>query len=318
MLGVNNGGRRWPLLLFVIALATGWVILAQGGVAEAAPQPAVCSAVNLAGGAAGCYPDGTVLVATDGSVVYRVLGDSFYLVPDAREINACLGGQGAVRPMTTVEFQLMSQLYHYGGEFNCPYPLDYPARTLMQGPGPGVWLLDQGTRWGVPDEQTLNCWGGWGAVRHVSDAEFQQMQREYPDGGMLPHCGPPPGDERAAGSVAWAQQQIGKSTLPDGWSANGYCDHFVALAYGMPNSGHNNAIEHYQWNDARGYIHHGDWSAPYGSFVFYKSNVPEGHVAISLGDGRVISTGSVVYIANIGDFKDYLGWAWADPGYPGR
>ena len=55
---------------------------------------------------------------------------------------------------------------------------------------------------------------------------------------------------------------------------------------------------------------HPDWqNAPRGALVFYDTS-SAGHVAISLGDGRVVSTsvGDRIGIVATGYFQNPLGW----------
>lgn len=90
-----------------------------------------------------------------------------------------------------------------------------------------------------------------------------------------------------------------------------WCDRFAANAFGRPMSGFVNAKTHYfNWKQ-RGLIHSGP--PPIGTLVFY--NTGSGHVAISLGDGRIVTTpnvaGQKVRIAKLRDFPNYLGWAYA-------
>ena len=63
--------------------------------------------------------------------------------------------------------------------------------------------------------------------------------------------------------------------------------------------------------DWRARDQHADWQhAPRGALVFYDTS-SDGHVALSLGDGRVVSSSAHhrVGIVPVGYFQHPLGWA---------
>lgn len=108
-------------------------------------------------------------------------------------------------------------------------------------------------------------------------------------------------------AVNWGLAQIGGPTI---W--HGLCDHFVAQCYGWGHSGYGSALQ--QWLAAR--TRSKDMNPPLGALVFWRS-IPYGHVALSCGDGTVISTDilvpggvSRVPITMIGSKWgiSYLGW----------
>jgi hypothetical protein len=87
----------------------------------------------------------------------------------------------------------------------------------------------------------------------------------------------------------------------------GYCERAVENAFGT--QGHyGSAIQDWHSQDQ-----HTDWrNAPRGAMVFYNTS-SNGHVALSLGDGRVVSSSAHghVGIVPIDHFQRPLGWAYA-------
>ena len=86
-----------------------------------------------------------------------------------------------------------------------------------------------------------------------------------------------------------------------------YCERAVENAFGT--QGHYaSAID--DWESQQ---QHKDWQdAPRGAMVFYDTS-SDGHVALSLGDGRVVSSSAhhQVGIVPVGYFQHPLGWAYA-------
>lgn len=84
-----------------------------------------------------------------------------------------------------------------------------------------------------------------------------------------------------------------------------WCERAVENAYGT--QGHYaSAIEDWQSQHQ-----HSDWQhAPRGALVFYDTS-SDGHVALSLGDGRVVSSSAhhQVGVVPVGYFQHPLGWA---------
>ena len=86
-----------------------------------------------------------------------------------------------------------------------------------------------------------------------------------------------------------------------------YCERAVENAFGTQHH-YGSAIE-----DWRSQQQHTDWrDAPRGAMVFYNTS-SNGHVALSLGDGRVVSSSAhgQVGIVPIDHFQRPLGWAYA-------
>ena len=87
----------------------------------------------------------------------------------------------------------------------------------------------------------------------------------------------------------------------------GYCERAVENAYGTQHH-YASAIQDWHSQDQ-----HSDWRhAPRGAMVFYNTS-SNGHVALSLGDGRVVSSSAHgrVGIVPIDHFQRPLGWAYA-------
>lgn len=86
-----------------------------------------------------------------------------------------------------------------------------------------------------------------------------------------------------------AAQAIAKAKSIRSW-AIGMCDNFVANMYGYDSSGYTTAVRN--WQATPGNLKHsGDWNAPAGSLMFWGGgSTGAGHVALSLGNGSIIST----------------------------
>ena len=104
---------------------------------------------------------------------------------------------------------------------------------------------------------------------------------------------------KAEAAISWFLQRVGST---------GYehqCEKAVENAYGVT-SQFGSAIQDWRARDQ----HQPYSAAPRGALVFYNTSA-NGHVAISLGDGRVVSTSvnGKIGIAPIGYFQRPLGWA---------
>ncbi|MBP6005351.1 hypothetical protein KA531_00360 [Candidatus Saccharibacteria bacterium] len=118
-------------------------------------------------------------------------------------------------------------------------------------------------------------------------------------------------------AVDWAKAQVGKAYQPDnGRPWNGWCDRFVALAYGRTFSGYHTAYDHFLEMNRRGMIHQNQ-DVPPGAFAFFgpTSNIPAGHVMISIGNGQFVSTGPAVMVVDIKmpGLGQYIGWSQPNP-----
>lgn len=95
------------------------------------------------------------------------------------------------------------------------------------------------------------------------------------------------------------------------------CDHLVGWHWGYDASGYESARTHWAWAVKNGIAHAGDREPPLGALLFWDSQ-PNGHTAIYLGKGRVVTNfvgpaGKNVYIADADWYekngRGYLGWA---------
>ncbi|MFP5023527.1 NlpC/P60 family protein [Pseudonocardia phyllosphaerae] len=104
---------------------------------------------------------------------------------------------------------------------------------------------------------------------------------------------------RAEAAISWFQQRMGSTVY------EGLCEKAVENAYGVSGK-YPTARANWNSRDRRTPYS----AAPRGALVFYNTS-SAGHVAISLGDGRVISTsaGGRIGIVPIGYFQNPLGWA---------
>ena len=127
----------------------------------------------------------------------------------------------------------------------------------------------------------------------------------------------------AVAAFAMAASQIGHTNSPAGHSWAGWCDNFVAFAYGLAHSGYATATDQYNDLDSRGLSHPGDVNPPLGALVFvdyWDTSLQQdiGHVAFSFGGGQLISTppkdGEGVYVTSIAELSKsltYRGWTYA-------
>lgn len=138
-------------------------------------------------------------------------------------------------------------------------------------------------------DQAPAAWPG-GAV---SDVDVDQL---LPKGYSNPRS--------AAAAVRWALTQVGVQR------DSGFCLRFVDLAFGRTSGP---ASAHLVWTQSPERLHHTDGVAPAGAVVVWSSAIGDGHghIAVSLGDGRMVSTtDAAVSIVAIKGFADdaYLGW----------
>jgi hypothetical protein len=131
---------------------------------------------------------------------------------------------------------------------------------------------------------------------------------------------------REENALAWARSVIGQThtngDLGDSnhqW--NGWCDNFVAHAYGRASSGYATAIAHYNALNARGLMHT-TGTPPAGALVFFAGaaiNKYAGHVMLSEGNGSYITSAATVRRVSLSwPGAPYLGWSYADPEWAGR
>lgn len=122
------------------------------------------------------------------------------------------------------------------------------------------------------------------------------LDSQLPDG----YTNPRPAEQ----AVQWALSQVGVNR------DSGFCLRFVDLAFGRT-SGPPSAFM--VWTRSPPALHHTSGVPPRGAVVVWSSVIGRGHghIAISLGDGRMVSTTegpvSVVPIAGFADTA-FLGW----------
>lgn len=103
-----------------------------------------------------------------------------------------------------------------------------------------------------------------------------------------PAAGSTSEDSSISKAVAWAENLIGQDKY------QGYCLQFVHDAYAAAGkdigSGYGNAVGY--WDGHPSLHHAGDTNAPVGALVFWGANTynSDGHVALSIGNGVVVSS----------------------------
>jgi hypothetical protein len=116
-------------------------------------------------------------------------------------------------------------------------------------------------------------------------------------------------------SLSAVTAAINKAKSTTRWAV-GMCDNFVANMYGFSASGYNTATDN--WNATPANLKHpGDMNAPAGALMYWSGG--DGHVAISLGNGSIVSTdiggNGTVTTAPASAItqkwgKSYTGWAY--------
>lgn len=108
-------------------------------------------------------------------------------------------------------------------------------------------------------------------------------------------------------AVTWAVSQVGV------YRDAGYCLRFVDLAYGRSSGP---ASAYLVWTRSPSALHRTSGMPPRGAIVVWSSAIGggHGHIAISLGDGRMVSTTSgAVSILPIKGFSDSAYYGWMPP-----
>jgi uncharacterized protein YraI len=120
--------------------------------------------------------------------------------------------------------------------------------------------------------------------------------------GAPPHSNP----RGSNGAINWAFNHIGSAAY------EGLCLHFVALAYGYSHAGWATAEIGGDYIASHGLMRSG--VPPRGALVWYHNSSGDGHVALSLGEGKVIST-SVNGDVGVADYtfhSQLRGWSVAE------
>ncbi|WP_344614386.1 hypothetical protein [Dactylosporangium salmoneum] len=110
----------------------------------------------------------------------------------------------------------------------------------------------------------------------------------------------------AEGAINWEFQHYGSSAYEN------LCLAFAAQAYGWGGSGWNTAEIGGDWESSHGYLNT-TGIPPRGALVWYHNSTGDGHVAISLGEGKVIGTSVAGHVGVAGylDHGMYRGWSVA-------
>lgn len=93
------------------------------------------------------------------------------------------------------------------------------------------------------------------------------------------------------------------------------CDYLAGKIWGYESSGYYSAATHWETAKATGVAHVGDKNPPLGAALFYTGDSSDGHIAIYVGNGMVVtnnsggSAGSNVYLMPANRWGGYLGWA---------
>ena len=134
---------------------------------------------------------------------------------------------------------------------------------------------------------------------------------------------PAPKTSRESKAVSWARSQVGvrhTSLTSDGmWS--GWCERFAELAYGTSGR-YGSAAANYRAQKAAGRLKT-TGTPPAGALVFYEWGA-YGHVAISTGGGKAISTQGYETALPVKEHTingiglRYLGWSAAPTNWSGR
>lgn len=76
------------------------------------------------------------------------------------------------------------------------------------------------------------------------------------------------------------------------------CDRLACRAYGFANSGYASATEHWSVLATAGYAHPGDRCPPVGSFVFWTTGTPLGHVALVVENDDSCAPDGIKLVSN--------------------
>jgi hypothetical protein len=167
--------------------------------------------------------------------------------------------------------------------------------------GHGYWLAaSDGAVYGYGDASLFDSEGNFplSPLRHV----IAFVARPTGEGYWLASAAgaAPVTDMKAEAAIAWYSNRVGQSVY------TGECELAIELAYGTQSV---YATASSNWNAQA--VKHTDWAnAPRGALVFWNTG-PNGHVAISLGDGLVLSTSvenDHIGVVPITYFQNPLGW----------
>jgi hypothetical protein len=136
-----------------------------------------------------------------------------------------------------------------------------------------------------------------------------------------PECQPPVGDNR--GEIPGADDAVSRALrLVGGHGYYQLCARLAANIWGRPRAGYISAAEQWRQMVATGNAHAGDRRPPAGALLFWETGGPYGHVAVYVGNGRIVSNDiddrvpgeGGVYLVDFEVIESkwgatYLGWA---------
>ncbi|WP_432877460.1 CHAP domain-containing protein [Kribbella sp. CA-245084] len=133
-------------------------------------------------------------------------------------------------------------------------------------------------------------------------------------------CKPPVG---TGGHLAGADQAVARALqLVGGHGYYQLCARLAANIWGRPRAGYLSAAEQWRQMATTNNAHRNDRQPPIGALVFWETGGPYGHVAVYVGNGRIVSNDindvvpgeGGVYLVDFGLIESkwgatYLGWA---------
>lgn len=153
------------------------------------------------------YPARTTLVAPSSPRVYVVIGNYRYWVDNGAILDQCLGGDPAIRRISSIEMGWADTYYPVASTtYSCPPT--YPDGTTLVAPSsPRVYVIMSGRKYWVDNAQTLDrCLGGDPAIRRISDAQMARSDENYPYAGVYNCPARPPATARNLGYNPYAAQ----------------------------------------------------------------------------------------------------------------
>jgi len=264
------------------------------GSTGALPQPIVGMAATRSG-------DGYWLVASDGGIFS--FGDArFFGSTGALRLNRPIVGMAATR--SGDGYWLVASdggLFSFGdagyhGSMVAPGGAQPVVGMGATPSGAGYWLAEaDGTVTGFGDAAGAHAFG-----RLAIPASQQVIGiASDPTGDGYWLASQPDSNPKIEAAITWLTSRLGQRMY------TGQCELAVELAFGTQ-SGYPSARADWLAQPVK----HFDWqNAPRGALVFYSTSA-DGHVAISLGDGNVVSTSvnGAIGIVPTGYFQNPLGW----------
>lgn len=142
-----------------------------------------------------------------------------------------------------------------------------------------------------------------------------------PKASVPAECQTPAG--RPVGELPGAEHAVARALrLVGGHGYYQLCARLAANIWGRPRAGYSSAAEQWHQMVAGDNAHRGDRQPPVGALVFWETGGPYGHVAVYVGNGRIVSNDigdhvpgdGGVYLVNFELIESqwnatYLGWA---------